>query len=124
MIDNTSINIQFLNKAKECLIKMRNKGVSDSTCFGFIPQILELFTIVNQKMKVHSTSAIYTQVIKTKNSNAEEYARKIITGLKKIHTESFAPFEMIGLNEPLISGIAMKYLSNVARYEESIAEEL
>jgi hypothetical protein len=31
---------------------------------------------------------------------------------------------MIGLNEPLISGIAMKYLSNVARYEESIAEEL
>lgn len=124
-IQNGNITIHFLNKAKEALIKVRRTYQnSEGNELRIIPTLLELFTLVNQKMKNYSTIAIYNQVIKTQNPNAEDYSRKIIAGLKKIHLETFAPFDMISLNEPAISAVSFQYLQEVARYENSIADEL
>ena len=124
-IQNGNITIHFLNKAKESLIKVRRTYQnSEGTELRIIPTLLELFTLVNQKMKNYSTIAIYNQVIKTQNPNAEDYSRKIIAGLKKIHLETFAPFDMISLNEPAISAVSFQYLQGVAGYENSIADEL
>jgi len=124
-IQNGNITIHFLNKAKEALLKVRRAYQnSEGNELRIIPTLLELFTLINQKMKNHSTIAIYNQVIKTQNPNAEDYSRKIISGLKKIHLETFAPFDMISLNEPVISGVSFQYLKEVAKYENSIADEL
>jgi len=125
VIANGNINIHFLNKAKDALIKIRNFCNSDgSEGFHLLPRILETFSIINQKMKEHSSNAIYMQVIKTNHPNTQEYSRKIIAGLKKIHYESFAPLDMLALNEPKISSPALRYLRTVAIYEQKIAEEL
>ena len=124
-INNGNITIHFLNKAKEALIRIRKRyQTSEEDELKIIPELLEIFALVNQKMKTHSTIAIYNQVIKSQNPNAEAYSRKIITGLKKIHLESFAPVDMIALNEPIITGVSIKYLKDVGKYEDSIAEEL
>ena len=124
-IHNGNGTIHFLNKAKEALIKVRKMYQnSKDKELEIIPELLELFSIVNQKMKIHSTIAIYNQVIKNQNPNAEVYSRQIISGLKKIYLESFSPIEMIALNEPIISSLSLKYLKDVANYENSIADEL
>jgi len=92
--------------------------------FDLLPDILFTFTQVNNRMKVHSTNAIYNQVIKTKIPNAETYSKKIMAGLKKIHFESFTCFDLLALNEPHISNPAIQYLEQASRYEESMAQEM
>ena len=126
IIENGNMNIVFLNKAKEALAKVRTRCTKDEEedLLPVLPQVLQTLTLINQKMRIHSTNAIYTQVIKAKHPNAEEQARKIIGGLRKIQYESISPLDILGLNEPIASENAIKSLKDITAFEETVVEDL
>ena len=124
-IQKNNYCIDFLNEAQSLLIKLIKKYYEGGAVdIVRLPEILETFGILNKKLMAHSAASIYDQTGAETQTNLSENVLQSINKSKTNYLESFAPFDLLALNEPIISGAALSYLNDVSLYESQLVDEL